>query len=180
MTQPTNLVKPYTATADQVAKLELDEASSTLAPGNYIYWLAHIPPETNLVQPFYSNDSGSLQLLGPVTMERSQAGLVLDNENRSINLEYYPTGTPTVVFFGNGIDLDTSKLRSGIVVPQGSYDEKKVYKFNIYYQVKFYRIRHRPNHPKLIPEADGGQLWEDYKGNGGLKSFPVEVRAFWE
>ncbi len=181
MTQPTNLIQPYTAGGqEQRAKLELDEDSSSLLPGEYIYWLAHIPPTANLVNPFYSNDGGSLQLLGTVTLERSQAGLVLDNANRSVSLEYYPTGTPEVVFFGKSLPLDTSKLRSGIVVPQGGYDDKQVYKFNIDYQVKFYRIRHRPSHPSLISEADGGQLWEDYKGTGDLKSFPVEVRAWWE
>ena len=184
MSDPTSLVQPYTVTAggpEQRAKLELDEAASSLLPGEYIYWLAHIPPTAKLVQPFYSNDGGSLEPVGtPEVLERSQAGLVLDNNTRSINLEYYPAATPTVVFFGNQIALDTSKLRSGIVVPQGSYDGKKVYKFNIYYQVKFYRIRHRPNHPELISEADGGQLWEDYKGSGNLKSFPVELRVWWE
>lgn len=183
MSDPTSLIPPYTATAggpEQRAKLELDEDASSLLPGEYIYWLAHIPPTATLVQPFYSNDGGSLQLLGTDTKERSQAGLVLDKDNRSINLEYYPTGTPTVVFFGKEITLNTSKLRSGIVVPQGSYDGKQVYKFNIYYQVKFYRIRHRPNHPSLISEANGGQTWEDYQGDGDLKSFPVEVRVWWE
>lgn len=183
MTQPTNLIQPYTISAggpEQRAKLELDEDASSLLPGEYIYWLAHIPPDATLIEPFYSNDGGSLQLLGTVTQERLQAGLVLDHDNRSINLEYYPAGTPTVVFFGKEIALNTSQLRSGIIVPQGSYDGKQVYKLNVYYNVKFYRIRHRPNHPELISEADGGQIWEDYKGTGDLKSFPIEVRAWWE
>lgn len=179
MSDPTNLIQPYTASTDQLAKLELDEDNSSLLPGEYIYWLAHIPPGATLEEPFFSNDGGSLQLLETVTLERSQAGLVLDNENRLVNLEYYPTGTPSVVFFGNDISLDTSKIRSGIVAPQVSYDGKEVYKFNIFYQVEFYRIRHLPNHPELISEADGGQLWEDYEGSGDLKSFPVEVRAWW-
>jgi len=183
MTQPTNLIQPYTTTAggqEQRATLELDEDNTTNAPGDYIYWLAHIPPGAALVQPFYSNDGGSMQLVGSVNLERSQSGLVLDDSNRSISLDYYPTGTPKVISFGNILQPDTSKLRSGLVVPQGTYDGKKVYKFNIYYQVKFYRIRHRPAHPSLISEADGGQLWEDYKGAGDLKSFPIEIRAWWE
>jgi len=180
MPDPTNLIQPYTTSSDQIAKLELDEDNTTNAPGDYIYWLAHIPPGASLVQPFYSNDGGSMQLISSVTLERSQSGLVLDDSNRSINLDYYPTGDPNIVFFGKEIELDTSKLRSGIVVPQGSYDGKQIYKFNIYYQVKFYRIRHRPNHPELISEDDGGQLWEDYQGSGDLKSFPVEIRAWWE
>lgn len=183
MTQPTNIIQPSpltTGVPEQRAKLELDEVASSLLPGEYIYWLAHIPPDAKMVQPFYSNDGGSLQLLGSVNLQRSQSGLILDSNNRSLNLEYYPTGTPTVVFFGNQIALDISKLRSGIIVQQGDYDGKQVYKFNVYYQVKFYRIRHRPSHPILIPEASGGKLWEDYKGSGELKSFPVEVRVWWE
>lgn len=182
MTQPTNLIQPdaSTASGEQLAKLELDEDASSRLPGEYIYWLAHIPPGSTLVQPFYSNDGGSLQLLGTVTHERSQAGLVLDDDNRLINLEYYPSGTPSVIFFGKDIALNTSKLRSGIIVPQGSYDGKQVYKFNVYYQVQFFRIRHRPSHPSLISEEDGGQLWEDYKGFGDLNSFPIEVRVWLE
>lgn len=184
MTQPTNLIQPYTSTAggpEQRASLELDEDASSLLPGDYIYWLAHIPPGSSLVKPFYSNDGGSMEpVISSVTLERSQAGLVLDDGNRSINLDYYPTGNPTIVSFGNILQPDTSKLRSGLVVPEGSYDGKKIYKFNIYYQVKFYHIRHRPNHPALISEADGGQPWENYKGAGDLKSFPIEVRAWWE
>lgn len=185
MTQPTNLIQPYTTTAggpEQLAKLELDDDNSSLLPNEYIYWLAHIPPGATLVQPFYSNDGGNLQILGTVTQERFQAGLVLDSNTRSINLEYYPDGTPNVVFFPSThtIPLDTSKLSSGIVIPKGDYDGKQVYKFNIYYQVKFHYIRHRPNHPSLISEAAGGKIWEDYKGSGDLKSFPIEVRAWWE
>ena len=182
MSDPTSLIQTYTVTAggpEQRAKLELDEDNTTNAPGDYIYWLAHIPNDATLVQPFYSNDGGSMQLLSTVTLERSQAGLVLDDSNRSINLDYYPTGDHTVVFFGKEIDLDTSKLRSGIVVPQDSYDGKQVYKFNIYYPVEFYKIRHRPDHPELFSEADGGQAWEDYR-DGKLKSFPIEIRVFWE
>ena len=178
MSDPTNILQPYTA--EQLAKLELDEDRSSLLPGEYIYWLAHIPPDASLVQPFYNNDGGSMELLGSVTLERSQTGLVLDDANRSVALDYYPEDTPTVVFFGKEIALDTSQLRSGIVVPQDSYDGKQVYKFNIYYQVEFYHIRHRPAHPELFSEADGGQPWEDYKGAGDLKSFPIEVRAWWE
>lgn len=183
MTQPTNLVQPYTATAggpEQRAKLELDNDNSSLLPDEYIYWLAHIPPGATLVQPFYSNDGGSLQLLNQITLKRLQAGLVLDNDNRSVNLEYYPTGTPTVIFFGQNISLDTSKLRNGIVTPQGKYDGKQVYKLNVSYEVKFHLIRHRPNHPSLISEADGGLLWEDYEGIGDLKSYPIEIRAWWK
>jgi hypothetical protein len=183
MTQPTNIVQPYTVTAggpEQRAKLELDEERSSLLPGEYIHWLAHIPPGASLVRPFYSNDGGSMQLLGTDTLERSQAGLILDGTNRSVALDYYPEGTPTVVFFGKEIALNTSQLRSGIIVPQGNYDGKQVYKFNVYYQVKFYHIKHLPAHPPLISEADGGQPWEDYKGSGDLKSFPIEVRAWWE
>ena len=183
MSDPTNILQPYTVTAggtDQRAKLELDEDRSSLLPGEYIHWLAHIPPKAALVRPFYSNDGGSMQLIGTDTLERSQAGLVLDNANRSVALDYYPEGTPTVVFFGKEIALNTSQLRSGIIAPQDSYDGKQVYKFNIYYQVKFYHIRHLPAHPELFSEADGGQQWEDYKGIGNLKSFPVEIRVFWE
>ena len=181
MSGPTNLLQPYTAGSEQRAKLELDDENSSLLPGDYIYWLAHIPPGASLVEPFYSNDGGSLQPVGaPKLLQRSQSGLVLDDSTRSINLDYYPTGDPTIVFFGKEIALNTSKLRSGIVVPQGSYDGKQVYKFNIYYQVKFYPIRHSPNHPILISEAEGGQLWEDHSEDGDLKSFPVEVRAWWE
>lgn len=185
MTQPTNVIQPYTVTAggpEKRAKMELDEDRSSLLPGEYIHWLAHIPPKANLVRPFYSNDGGSMQLLGTDTLERSQPGLVLDDANRSVALEYYPEGTPTVVFFPQhrSIPLNTSQLRNGIIVPQGSYDGKQVYKFNIFYQVKFYRIRHLPSHPSLISEADGGQPWEDYKGSGDLKSFPIEVRAWWK
>lgn len=182
MTQPTNLIQPYTVTAggqEQRAKLELDEERSSLLPGEYIHWLAHIPPNATLVRPFCSNDGGSMQLLGTDTLERSQAGLVLDNATRSLALDYYPDATPTVVFFGNEVALNTSLLRSGIVTPQGNYDGKQVYKFNVYYQVKFYRIRHRPAHPDLFSEADGGQSWEDYR-DGKLKSFPIEIRAWWE
>lgn len=183
MSGPTTIIQPFTSPAggpEQLAKLELDEENTTLEPGDYIYWLAHIPPWAELVPPFYSNDGGSLQLLGTVTLDRSQAGLVLDGSTREVNLEYFPNGTPTVVFFGKEIDLDTSKLRSGTVAPQGSYDGSQVYKFNVFYQVKFHRIRHRPDHPALISEADGGQLWEGYKGTGDLKSFPIEVRAWWK
>lgn len=180
MTQPTNLIQPYTAdTEDQRAKLELDEENSSLLPGDYIYWLAHIPPGSSLVKPFYSNDGGSMQLVSSKSLERFQAGLVLDNKTRSINLDYYPTGNPTIVSFGNILQPDTSKLRSGLVVPEGSYDGIKIYKFNIYYQVKFYLIRHRPNHPELVSAREGGQNWEDYKGTGDLKSFPIEIRAWW-
>lgn len=184
MSDPTSLIQPYTTTAggpEQRAKLELDEERSSLLPGEYIHWLAHIPPDASLVQPFYSNDGGSIELIGtPEVLDRSQAGLVLDNDNRSLNLEYYPSATPTVIFFGKEIALNTSQLRSGIVVPQARYDGLQVYKFNVFYQVKFYKIRHRPAHPSLISEADGGQPWEDYKGAGQLKSFPVEVRAWWK
>lgn len=180
MTNPTSLIQPYTVSPDQLAKLELDEEASSLAPGDYIYWLAHIPPGATLVEPCYSNDGGLMQVLGPVTMERSQSGLVLDNDNRSVNLEYYPTGTPTVVFFGDEIALDTSKLLSGVIAPQVSYDENSVYKFNVYYQVGFYSIRHLPNHPDLMSETSGGQPWEEYKGEGDLKSFPIEIRVRWE
>ena len=185
MSDPTNLIQPYTTTAggtEQRAKLELDEERSSLLPGEYIHWLAHIPPDALLAQPFYNNDGGSTQLMGSGTLERSQAGLVLDDATRSVALDYYPVGTPTVVFFPwhRSITLNPSQLRSGLIVPQDKYDGKQVYKFNVFYQVKFYKIRHRPAHPSLISEADGGQPWEDFKGSGNLKSFPIELRVFWE
>lgn len=186
MTQPTNLIQPYTATVgghelEQRAKIELDEEASSLLPGEYIFWLAHIPPDATLVEPFYSNDLGSFQVLGKVNLERSQEGLVLDNDTRSISLEYYPTGDPAVVFFGAKIPLNINQLRSGIVVPQDSYDGKQVYKFSVIYQVAFYRIRHRPNHPDLIKESDGGVPWEEVRAESDDKSsFPIEFRAWWK
>lgn len=176
MADQTNLIQPSTAATTQQAKLELDEAANTLEPDDYIYLLAHIKSISKLVEPFYSSDSGPMQLLGTVTQERFQAGLVLNDVTRSIQLNYYPAGTPIVVFFGNEISFDTSKLRGGLVIPNDYYG-KQVYKFNIYYQVNFHRIRHRPNHPALIPEAEGGILWENYKGTGSLKSWPVEYQV---
>ncbi len=130
MTQPTSKIQPYTATLEQIAKIELDEDNSSLLPGDYIYWLVHIPKGASLVKPFYSSDNGNLDLVGTSEfLERSQAGLVLDDKNRSVNLDYYPTGTPSIVPFGNELVPDTSKLRSGLVVPKGVYDDKKVYIF---------------------------------------------------
>lgn len=179
MTQPTSLIQPYTASVSRSAKLELDTDSSSLLPGEYIYWLAHIPTDAKIVQPFYSNDGGNLQLLGSTILDRSQVGLVLDGNNTQVNLEYYPTGTPIVVFFGNEIPLDIGKLRGGVVTPQGNHGDE-VYKFNVYYQVEFHNIRHLPNHPRLVSAGAGGQPWEEYTGAGDLSSFPIELRVFWE
>lgn len=180
MNQPTSLLQPYTASIDQQAKLELDEENSTLLPGDYVYLLAHIPPGASLVKPFYSSDSGPMQLLGSVVLERSQAGLVLNDTTRSINLEYFPKFTPWEVFFGNEISLDLGKLRSGIVVPSDDYDGKEVYQFNIYYQVEFHRIRYRPNHPGLIHQDYGGIAFEEYRGSGELSTWPFNVQVFWQ
>ena len=183
MTQPTNLLQPYTSTEgrpDHLSKLELDEVRSSLLPGEYVYLLAHIPPGTSLVNPFLSTDSGSITQLSIETQMRKQVGLELNASTTSINLNYYPTGTPQVIFFGNEIQLDTSKLRGGLVVPIDPYDGSIIYKFNILYDVKFYILRYRPNHPALISQADGGTPFEDYQGDGDLSSWPFGVQIYWQ
>ena len=191
MPQPTSIIPGITDSAAQAssfAQLEFDEPSNTLEPNDYIYLLAHMPPGKQVFEPFKSSDSGPMQLIGMVEEERAQAGLELNAENLSVQLTYYPFDTPVIVFFGNSIAIDQSKLRSGLVVPtetvsgteKNPYDGTEVYKFNVYYKVQFARIRHLPNHPLLISEADGGILWENYKGTESLKSWPVTYQVGYE
>lgn len=180
MTQPTSTIQPYNGgTITDVssrAKLEIDEKKSTLLPNEYVYLLANIPLGKVLKEPFSSSDSGVMQLLGEEEQERSQSGLVFNNQTRSISLEYLPVGTPDIVFFGNIIPIDMSKLRGGVVEPAIEYDGIEVYKFNVFYNVNFHVIRHIPNHPELI---SGGIEWEKYRGDGDLKSWPVEYQVEW-
>ena len=180
MADPTGIIPGLTsedAQATSFAQLEFDEPANTLEPFDYVYLLAHVPPGKQLVEPFKSSDRGSMQSLGIVNLERVQAGLELNAQNLSLQLNYYPFGTPIIYFFGNSTPINQSKLRSGIVAPLGKYDGEEVYIFNVVYQVQFHRIRHRPNHPALISEADGGILWEDYKGTGALSNWPVSYQV---
>lgn len=183
MPDPTSLLQPSSSTLGetwQPAKLELDEKRSTLLPGEYVYLLAHVPPGASIVKPFLSTDSGSITKLTSETQERSQAGLELNATTLSVNLNYYPTGTPLVVFFGNEIPLDINKLRSGIVIPDGDYDGSTICRFNVIYNVKFYVLRYKPNHPELIAQASGGVPFEEYRGSGSLSSWPFGIKVYWQ
>lgn len=184
MTQPTSLIQPYSATAiggaEQLAKLEIDTERSPLVPGEYVYLLAHTPPGAYLVKPFRSTDSGSIQQLQNEHHQRLQVGLELNASTTSISLDYYPTGTPQVVFFGNEIQLDISKLRSGLIVPADPYDGSIIYKFNVLYDVEFHVLRYRPNHPVLTSRANEGVPFEEFQGVGNLSSWPFGIQIYWQ
>ena len=188
MTQPTNLIHPHALSVDgddvdRIAKLELEPDVNTFLPGEYVYLLAHIPKGAKVIEPCYCSDLGNIQLLGKTTQRREQSGLVLNNKTRTIILEYQPAALPEVIFFGAEIELAVSRLRSGIIAPV-DYDGVQPYKLNVYYDVEFYRIRHLPNHPELVPESDGGVSWEEYFNgtpilDGALLSWPVEYQVKW-
>lgn len=175
--QATALIQPAgTADASQGYVFEFDDKihgdDTSFAPGVDIYSLFQGRNSEGFISGI-ANDQVALFNKGTVTRRRFQAGLVLNNETRTINLAYLPSDTPSVVFFGATVNLDPGKLKNGIVSPL-NYDGKQPVKFNIYYDSQFTQLKHSPMTPILI---DGGIPWGEWEGEGSLSSWPVEYQV---
>lgn len=175
--QATALIQPAgTADASQGYVFEFDDDvhgdDTSFAPGVDIYSLFQARNGERFLSGV-ANDQVALVNKGLVTRRRFQAGLVLNNETRSINLAYLPIDTPSVVFFGATVSLDQGKLKNGIAMPL-NYDGKQPVTFNVYFNSQFTQLKHSPMTPALV---SAGAPWEEWEGDGDLSSWPVEYQV---
>jgi len=112
------------ADSNALVKIELDGAvnldasgteKTTFEPGDQPVFLVHHEP--SLVIAAVSCSSGSIQDLGMVERERSQR--MQWQELQSQELEYLPSGRPTITWFGNdaGLSVVGRTLTPSGVVP---------------------------------------------------------------